>query len=383
MATVELKSVTFSDKGYEIDWSLEGDFKNRITVVPLTVSYDFEIENNYFYALSFFLSSVIGPLVYEYKDIQVITPYEIPESLDIYWKNAVDKMCEAFDINDYSVKFTSTKNITLCDDIIKPDSQRIGLYFGGGVESSFALSQIHYLNPVLISIVGESWMNNDTDSFSIKSDIEDKLARDHNINFQRVTCNIRLLYSGKGDDYVNKFVTGYLFYSLAFPLCREFGLGQLWKCSELEEALSFSKTNDYSIKPTVTKDVNCHNPKYPVFMNAYNGYPKVQMLEFLSKSPFFEYMYSCFNNTDKRWCGKCSKCFRISEYCEKLGIDKSKIGMQDGIVGLREKSVIARNYWIIMDTLYGKDRLNTQKKKYQFYKQMGLWGFIKYRIQKI
>ena len=46
--------------------------------------------------------------------------------------------------------------------------------------------------------------------------------------------------------------------------------------------------------------------------------------------------------------------YRISEYCDRLGIDRSVIGMQAGIIGLRERGPIARHYWALLDRLYGK-----------------------------
>jgi 7-cyano-7-deazaguanine synthase in queuosine biosynthesis len=154
---------------------------------------------------------------------------------------------------------------------------------------------------------------------------------------------------------MNKWSTGFLFYFLALPIAGHFGLEVLMKSSELEEALNFSDY-DMSLNPRTVPAISFPAKNMPIILPAYNGHSKIQMFEELTSGNFIDYLYSCLKNTDKRWCGKCGKCVRISKYCEILGFDKSLIGMQEGIKGKREKSPISRNYWMIMDNLYSKKK---------------------------
>lgn len=97
------------------------------------------------------------------------------------------------------------------------------------------------------------------------------------------------------------------------------------------------------------------------------------MFEELSKTKYIKYLNSCFIGGSKRWCGNCSKCFRISEYCEAVGLDKSVIGMQEGIVGVRERSPITKHYWDILEKLYGKNFSERYVKKLNIIKR---WDYM-------
>lgn len=67
-------------------------------------------------------------------------------------------------------------------------------------------------------------------------------------------------------------------------------------------------------------------------------------------------MYSCSVNSNQRWDGQCSKCYRISEYCDTLNIDKSLIGMQENIKIVKERSGVISHYGNILDKLYGSKK---------------------------
>ena len=194
-------------------------------------------------------------------------------------------------------------------------------------------------------------MNNDINNAKIKFQLEEELIKNYKLNMQRIKTNARSIIN-RNDEYVNKYVSGSLFYFLALPVADKYKISILFQTHELEEALNFS-SYDYSLNPRMMPKIQLKG-KYPLFLPLYTSHSKIQMFKELSKTPFIKYLYSCFRNTDKRWCGECSKCFRISEYCERIGLDRKVIGMQEGIVGVRETSPVTKNYWIIMDKIYGR-----------------------------
>jgi len=243
------------------------------------------------------------------------------------------------------------------------ESGRCALLFGGGVESMFALSVLRSQNPVLISIHGERWMNNDYQKNTIKRELEDELVQNLNLDLIRISSNALSLIK-KSDLYKNHYVSGILFYWHSLPICISKGVNTIYKSSEMEEALNFDY-QDLSLHPTFLKEIAIQ--RGPLYLPLFNCYPKIQMLAELAKTPLLEYIYSCYHNTAKSWCGKCSKCFRISEFCERLGINKTRIGMQEGITGLKETGSISRHYWELADRLYGKRRLHDLKMTAKYY----------------
>lgn len=125
---------------------------------------------------------------------------------------------------------------------------------------------------------------------------------------------------------------------------RDMGVDILLKVSEYEEAANFTDF-DLSLNPRFINYIT-DGPVFAPFMNAYS---KIQMFEELSKTPYFDYIYSCLRNTDKRWCGECGKCRRIAEYGRRLGIDTSRIDLDPTIPYATETSPISRHYADLMD----------------------------------
>ena len=193
--------------------------------------------------------------------------------------------------------------------------------------------------------------NNDLNKYSIKQKLENKLIDAYDLNIQRIITNIRTTIN-QNDPFMNKWSSGFIFYFLTLPVAKKFNIDIMFKSSEMEAAINFTDY-DLSLNPRLTPQISFPLEKYPLILPIFNGHSKIQMFEELSKTKFFKYIYSCFKNTEKRWCGKCPKCFRISKYCEILNIDKSKIGMQEGINGKIEySSPQSINYQILMSLLY-------------------------------
>ena len=348
MIELIIKQIEFTENGYRIHWYAD-DKKDLFSISPLEISFDFQPSQNLIYPVNNFLAFTLPVLANEYKKVKVVTDYSLADRVQDYWQQALHALnIENFDIlwqdrntsRNYDAKSTETT----------ATQQHIGLLFGGGVESTFALSKLYSRKPILISVISQGWMNNNLPVYTVKRNLEDELVSAFGLQLQRVTSNAFSLLK-KPDLYKNYYTTGFLFYWHSLPICRQFSVHTVYKASELEEALNF-EGQDLSLHPRFLKNIEFGNE--PLFLPLYNCYSKIQMLAELAKTPFIKYIYSCLNNTDRKWCGQCSKCYRISEFCHRLGIEKALIGMPEGFIGLRETGPISRNYWQIMDRLYGR-----------------------------
>jgi len=224
---------------------------------------------------------------------------------------------------------------------------------------------MYHYKPILISVIGESYMNNDKEKGDIKFKLEEELCKKYGLDIQRVEINLRPIWRF-GDEYMNQYITGGLFYFLTLPIVEHFRISTLYHSMEYEYAMTFSDW-DLSLNPRFSKNLYIKDDRFPILFSVYNAFPKVMMFHELAKTDFVKYIYSCFKNTSKRWCGKCSKCFRISEYCERIGLNRKTIGMQEGIVGFREKSSLSKNYWRMMDMLYKRRYLRELKLMLKYY----------------
>lgn len=340
--------IAIGDNEYKIKWNTnkEVSFLKREDIV---IRYDFKVRRNYFLPLNIALSAFLPILVKKFKNVKVISPYSFDELTKDYWKNYIREILQG---DEFNLSFEGGDIDLRHDELFSSNSSDIGLFFGGGIESMFALSTMYHKRPILLSVVGKDWMNNDNVLGGLKFSLENELCEKYSLQIQRVEINLRPLMLF-GDKEMNQFITGGLFYFLVLPIADRFGIGTIYHSIEYECASTFCDY-DLSLNPRFTKNLYIKDAKFPLVFSIYNAYPKIKLFEGLSKTEFVKYIYSCFRNADKRWCGKCPKCFRISEFCERIGLDRSIIGMQEGIVGLKEKSPIAKRYWQMMDILYGR-----------------------------
>jgi hypothetical protein len=82
-------------------------------------------------------------------------------------------------------------------------------------------------------------------------------------------------------------------------------------------------------------------------LSQLNAIPKVKLLHMLytSNPEFCSYLYSCFKNSEKRWCGECGKCKRIWAFWEAIGIPRNHIGMPHQMDISEETGEITKKYW--------------------------------------
>lgn len=233
--------------------------------------------------------------------------------------------------------------------IRKSRNERIAILFGGGVESLFGVSQLIHHRPILIAITGEQFMNSDYNRNSIKQDIQSKFEKKTGLSILNIETNIRKI-SQVDDLTMNEYATGAWMYFYALPLLRKFDAGYLLKVSEYEEASIFWDY-DKSINARFLQYIP-DGPSQPSFLPMFNAYSKIQMFDVLSRTSFFEYIYSCLHNTERRWCGECSKCRRIAEYCRRLNIDPARIGMPLDIEYTTPQKGLELLYNEMMNRLY-------------------------------
>ncbi|MCD4811371.1 hypothetical protein K8R14_02060 [bacterium] len=355
MITFEIIAIKIIENKYLIDWDVRlsnGEKIDFLKYEPLLIEYAFPLKINYFIPIQIVLGAFVPLFISKYKEIKVQLPSINEDQIIInYWTNYLNEM---FGVNAYSLMFEFIKQYQdqpSAEEIFKSGSTNIGLMYGGGVESTFSLSTIYHKKPVLIAVNGDNWMNSDKKKSLIKYSLIKDLTAKYNLNFQEITMNTRKLIK-ESDIIYNRFCTGNLFYFLSLPIADKYDISTIYLSTELEYALS--ENHDLSIHPRFIKNIYVNEKNFPLFVALHTAYSKIEMFAELSKTDFIKYIYSCFQNTDKRWCGECSKCFRISEYCDRIGLDKSIIGMQEGITGYRENSDLSVHYWKQMDKYYGK-----------------------------
>jgi len=339
MGFVDIQSVSIHDRGLRAAFVsnaslLEAKGELRIDYpFALRISDD-DVEQ---IVLSTFLplASVDGPIVMR-------APFDLVRGA--YWRAYLARFAEL----SQSLSFERRANNVERGEGALLETVRgtsnVGILFGGGVESLFGLFKLASLNPHLFAVVGPGFMNNDHARSSIKEEVEARLQADMGVRLHRVETNARRLWIVSDDAVPNKLCTGLLFYFYMRPMMAALGVELLLKVSEFEEAQNFSDY-DQSINPRFLS----HISDGPVFVPFLNAYSKIQMFEELSRTPYFDYVYSCLNNTDKRWCGRCSKCRRLAEYGRRLGIDTGRIGLDPSIEYVKETSPIGRNYAAAMD----------------------------------
>jgi hypothetical protein len=229
-------------------------------------------------------------------------------------------------------------------DLSGPTLHRTGLYFGGGVESMALLRLIKHTKPYLMTVDGPAWMNSDYDRSSIKGGIQQSLAQRYGLEFLRIWTDARTLFP-EGDEYVNKYITGSLFYYTLLPLMRRHAVGTCYLACELEYAL-YELPFDLSLHSRFVHKVS--RAPDPPLLSPLNAIPKIDLLDDLyhGDPELCSYLYSCLLNSQNRWCGECGKCRRISAYCEAIGLPRELIGMQEGICHDPETGAKTRAlYW--------------------------------------
>lgn len=226
---------------------------------------------------------------------------------------------------------------------------RLGILFGGGVESLFGAWQLKAHRPDLIALTGDGFMNNDHGRSDIKRRVEEDFQKASGLVIRRIETNIRRL-ALVGDLEMNQHATGFWMYFYSVPLMRALGIGALLKISEYEEASIFWDY-DRSINARFLQHIP-GDEALPTFLPMFNAFAKIQMFEELARTPFFPFVYSCLNNSEKRWCGECGKCRRIAEYCRRLGIDSTRIGLDPGVAYVSPGTETGKLYEEMMDRLY-------------------------------
>jgi len=263
-----------------------------------------------------------------------------------FWTTYCDKLFIG-SLSKPNIRWLSRNQRESTAPTISDSTSKIALLFGGGVESLTALSDFLIQKPLLLSLVGPLWMNNDYEKSNLKYNLENRLCIDFDIEIARVWHNIKEVVK-MPDEYTNKYITGGLMYYPFMPIIRERNCSKIYHSME-REYMDVDEQYDRSINPRFSHHVG--RPPLPPLEAVMTEYSKIELLERLYQNnpKLFSYLYSCLNNTSLRWCGKCGKCQRLSAFCETIGIDKSLIGMQEGISHERETGTLTKLYWQNLD----------------------------------
>lgn len=313
----------------------------------LEVKYPTELGIRRCDAIDAVLSVVIPTAVASGDSVEVTVDFAISKSQAKRWAACTPKFS---DIGGGTVDLKATVDDT--EEHFPPPGSRLGILFGGGVESLFGVSQLASYRPALFALTGSRFMNNDHSQSNVKHDVEERFERNLGHTIYRIDTNVRELVL-LDDSKMNQFATGFWMYFLALPLMRHLDVGILFKISEYEEASIFW-SYDRSLNPRFIHRVP-GDTRLPAFSPFGNAFAKIQMFEELSRTPYLEYVYSCLRNTNKRWCGECGKCRRIAEYCRRLGVDGERIGMDVPSIEFRADTRVSRLYEETMNNLYPID----------------------------
>lgn len=338
MVELHVEEIAYTGTGYRIRWSLSGDEQRVFHQEPLEIGYGFAPPDSAFGPLQCLLAAVLPVAAREYRQVRIRTPFPVHGEITAYW----DRLLQALAVGDFRLEWHAAgeRDVPCRAEPVELARGRTALLYGGGVESNYALAQLYPTRPVLVAVVGERWMNNDAANRAVKEALEDALVAEQGVELERVRTNARVLVE-RSDYYVNELVTGPLFYWLSLPVLRRCGAHTLYYGAEMETALVFG--SDRSIVPQFLHEIVF--PGQPLFVSILTCYPKLQILEELARTPFIRYVYSCLRNTERRWCGDCAKCARISDYCALLGLDRTLIGMQAEIRPRKRKGL----YWLLRD----------------------------------
>ncbi len=295
-------------------------------------------------ALFAFLSVTVPLLCLEHQTVVI----DLPHSLTGYDSTYFEQLLQRLGLKS-KVIWQLGNQVLPAMQYANTESGRVGLLYGGGVESNSALSRLIDRNPMLLSVIGERWMNNPIAGRTVKYQLEQDLCDDFGLDIGYVAQNGREIMK-TSDVLMNHFCTGAFFYWLIAPHALRASLRTCFISQELEYTL-IRKSMDYSLTPMFLFEVA--HQEGPMLIPIMGWYSSVELLDQLRGSPFIRYLYSCFKNTDRRWCGECTKCYRVSEFCKRLGIPLELIGMPEGIPsGSREGTRLYELHWRTADLLY-------------------------------
>lgn len=295
-------------------------------------------------ALFAFLSVTLPLLCLEHQTVIVEVPYALTDYDSTYFEQLLQRLGLKS-----KVLWQLGNQALPAIQYANPESGRVGLLYGGGVESNSALFRLIDRRPMLLSVIGERWMNNPITGRTVKYQLEQNLCDDFGLDIVYVAQNGREIMR-TSDVLMNHFCTGPFFYWLITPHATRASLRTCFISQELEYTL-IRKSMDYSLTPMFLFEV-AHRDG-PMLIPIMGWYSSVELLDQLRGTPFIRYIYSCFRNTDRRWCGDCTKCYRVSEFCKRLGIPLELIGMQEGIPsGSPEGTRLYELHWRTANLLY-------------------------------
>jgi hypothetical protein len=356
-AVLQITGVSLSDHAASVAWTLAKGEWRYLSPIPFEVAYRWRsgepvefgasgkdlLEKTAVFA---FLSLLIPTLCYTHREVEIELPFPLREADEQHWHSLVKRL--------HLQRATLTLRpagerppLRYLQRSDRPD--RVGLLYGGGVESTAALAKLLDHSPLLFAMDGPGWMNNNTTSnVSIKRDLEKRLCERFKLDMVYSETNARAL-SGMPEPMLHYYCTGEMFYWLATAVGLRLGISQFYMAQELEYTLV---RENWDLSLTPDQLFSCWHPEGPLVVPILGWATKVELVDYLRETELLEYIYSCMHNGETRWCGKCAKCYRLSLSCQMLGIPLKRIGMEAPATGTSEGSQLRRLYWWTADHLY-------------------------------
>ena len=347
-----------------MSWAMEADAKTRIDVVPFELRLhdgrdklldsisrilarhqsDSTLEKCAVFAL---LSVVLPLLLLDDASVTIEAQWLWTEADLAYWKGVLRRL--GFDPGRCEFRGAGPEvHLRYAQPCRAPLS--IALFYGGGIESNAALSALLPYKPALFIVDGPAWMNNNTNGdVSLKRKLEFDVAAKNGLELIYARVNIREITSRVWDSTLHQFCTGGMFYWCAAAAGLARGISLFVISQELEYTLIRDRF-DKSLTPDHL--FRTHHAEAPLVIPVMGWASSFELFGSLRDSPLIDSLYSCFHNTEKRWCGTCGKCYRVFEWARRNDIDPARFGMLQRPQIVTEGSQLYRLHWQDADELH-------------------------------
>ncbi len=363
-ATLKIKQTETTAESVRVSWAMEADAPTRVNVVPFELRLhdgrdklldsisrvfarhqsDSTLEKCAVFAL---LSVVLPLLLLDDASVSVEAPWKWTEADNAYWKGVLGRL--GFDPGRCEFHGTGPEvHLQYAQPCRAPLS--MALFYGGGIESNAALSALLPYKPALFIVDGPAWMNNNTSGdVSLKRKLEFDVAAKNGLELIYARVNIRKITSRVWDATLNHFCTGGMFYWCAAAAGLARGISLFIVSQELEYTLIRDRF-DKSLTPDHL--FRTHHAEAPLLIPVMGWASSFELFGSLRESPLMDSLYSCFHNSETRWCGKCGKCYRVYEWARRNAVDPARFGMLEPPQRITEGSQLHRLHWQDADELH-------------------------------
>jgi hypothetical protein len=356
-ASLTVTQVTAEGNAAKVEWDLTEGEGRYLARIPFEASFHWRDETPLDFGddgsdvlrrtMTFaFLAIAIPTLCYENDEVLVTLPFRVTAADRCHWQATL----RFLNLNRSKLAIEGDGPVLQLKYLRPPaNPNRPGLFYGGGLESNAALASLLDRLPLLFVTDGPGWMNNQTDAnIGVKYQLENHLCDRFGLELLRARSNARQV-SYLPEPTLHYYCSGGIFHWMAAAAGLRLGMVQFFISQELEGTL-IREHGDLSLKPDSV--FGSGHPECPMVVPIFGWAAKAELFDRLKDTDLFEYVYSCSHNGERRWCGKCGKCWRMAEYCDMFGIPIERLGMDERPRGSLGRSRRHRVWQLMADHLY-------------------------------